>query len=218
MPRAATDSRRSRRSQNKSIAARTVGFRQVFGHVSHLVDGLSRTKHWAWGAVIAALCSFAYAKVPGVSHGGGSAGLSHASAGHVMRGNAHNNGYYDGAAHVRPARNNMAERSTRLPHGGADFAGGNYANGFGGYNPGIHRVAGPAGDPAAGRGGLQYAGYLTPVSAESRAVPRPPANAPVRTGSIRADVARYNEERGSSRAMQRQGEDPRQQEGSPYRN
>ncbi|WP_370711785.1 hypothetical protein [Paraburkholderia sp. IW21] len=112
--------------------------------MSHVVDGLSRTKHWAWGAVIVALCSFAYAKVPGVAHGGG--------------------------------------------------------------------------DPAAGRGGMQYAGYLTPVSAESRAVPRPPANAPVRTGSIRADVARYNEERGSSRAMQRQGEDPRQQEGSPYRN
>ena len=58
----------------------------------------------------------------------------------------------------------------------------------------------------------------TRVSAESRAVPRPPPNAPVRTGSIRADVARYNEERGASRAMQRPGDDPRQQEGSPYRN
>jgi hypothetical protein len=64
---------------------------------------------------------------------------------------------------------------------------------------------------------MQYAGAITPVSAESRAVPRPPPNAPVRTGSIRADVARYNEERGSSRAMQRQPDDPRQQE-VPYRN
>ena len=219
MPRAATDTQRSRRSQNKSIAARTVGFRQVFGHVSHVVDGLSRTKHWALGAVIAALCSFAYAKVPGVPHGGGSGGgYSHAPAGHAMRGDARNSGYYYGATNARPARNNVADNNARLPRGGANFATGGYANGFGGYNPGVHRVTGPAGYPNDSRGGMQYAGAITPVSAESRAVPRPPPNAPVRTGSIRADVARYNEERGASRAMQRPGDDPRQQEGSPYRN
>lgn len=222
MPRAATDTQRSRRSQNKSIAARTVGFRQVFGHVSHVVDGLSRTKHWALGAVIAALCSFAYAKVPGIPHGGGGGGggggYPHAAAGHAMRGDARSGGYNYGAANVRPARNSMAGSNARLPRGGANFAAGNYANGFGGYNPGMHRVTGPAGYPNDGRGGMQYAGAITPVSAESRTVPRPPPNAPVRAGSIRADVARYNEERGASRAMQRPGDEPRQQEGSPYRN
>jgi hypothetical protein len=218
MPRAATDTQRSCRSQNKPIAARTVGFRQVFGHVSHLVDGLSRRKHWALGAVIAALCSFAYAKVPGIPHGGGGGSYSHAAAGHPMRGDARNDGNYYGAANARPAHNNVADSSVRLPHGGANVAAGGYANGFGGYNPGMHRVAGPAGYANDGRGGMQYAGAITPVSAESRTVPRPPPSAPVRAGSIRADIARYNEERGTSRAMQRQGDDPRQQEGSPYRN
>jgi hypothetical protein len=213
MPRAAADMQRLRRSQNKSIAARTVGFRQLFGHVSHLVDGLSRTKHWALGAVIAALCSFAYAKVPGMPHGGGG---SHAVFSHATRGDAHNGGYYHGAANVRQPRTNVADNNERLPRGGANFAG-NYGNGFGGYKPGMHRVAGPGGYPNDGRGGMQYADAMTPVSAESRGVPRPPPNAPIRTGSIRADVARYNEERGAARAMQRPGDDPRQQEG-PYRN
>ncbi|CAE6692894.1 hypothetical protein R69927_00460 [Paraburkholderia domus] len=217
MPRAATDTQRSCRSQNKSIAARTVGFRQVFGHVSHLVDGLSRTKHWALGAVITVLCSFAYAKVPNMPHGGGD-GYSHSAVSHAMRGDAHNGGHYYGAANVRPARNNVADSHARLPHGGPNFAAGNYVNGFGGYNPGMHRVAGPGAYPGDARGGMQYAGAITPVSTESRSVPRPPPNAPVRSGSIRADVARYNEERGSSRAMQRQSDDPRQQEGLPYRN
>lgn len=63
-----------------------------------------------------------------------------------------------------------------------------------------------------------YAGRLTPVSAESRTAPRQSANAPLRSGSIRADVARYNEERGSTRTMQRQSDDPRPPDGSPYRN
>ncbi|MFL9908443.1 hypothetical protein [Paraburkholderia sp. RL17-337-BIB-A] len=190
------------------------------------MDGLSRTKHWALGAVIAALCSFAYAKGPGMPHGGeGGSSHSHAPAGHAigyphaatgygMRGDARDGGYSYGAANVRSARNNVADAPMRLPHGGANFA----ANGLGGYNPGMRRVAGSLGYPNDGRGGMQYAGAITPVSAESRSVPRPPANAPVRAGSIRADVARYNEERGASRAMQRQGDDPRQPEGSPYRN
>ncbi|MFM0640123.1 hypothetical protein PQQ63_25850 [Paraburkholderia metrosideri] len=180
------------------------------------MDGLSRTKHWALGAVIAALCSFAYAKVPGMPHGGGGGGgYSHAAGGHAMRGDARNGGNYYGAANVRPARNNLAGSNVRLPHGGANFA---YGNGFAGYNPGMRRVAGAGGYRDEGRGGMQYAGAITPVSAEARAVPRPPPNAPVRAGSIRADVARYNEERGSSRAMQRQTDDPRQPEGLPYRN
>jgi hypothetical protein len=192
-----------------------------------LVDGLSRTKHWALGAVIVALCSFAYAKGPGILHGGGgyahapaghAIGYPHAARGNAMRGDARNVGYAYGPGNVRPARNNVADAHARLPQGGANFAAGSYATGSGDYNPGMRRVAGSFGYPNDGRGGVQYAGALTPVSAESRAVPRPPANAPVRAGSIRADVARYNEERGASRAMQRPPDDSRQQEGSPYRN
>ncbi|MFM0626293.1 hypothetical protein [Paraburkholderia xenovorans] len=193
-----------------------MGFRQVFGHVSHWVDGLSRTRHWALGAVIAALCSFAYAKAPGMPHGGGG-GYSHAGANHAVRGDTHNRERYYGAA-AAPARNAIVDRSARPARGGANFAGRNYADGYDVYKPGMRRVTGPAGYAGDGRGGMQYAGAITPVSAESRTVPRPPANAPVRSGSIRADVARYNEERGSSRAMQRQSDDPRQSEGSPYRN
>lgn len=101
---------------------------------------------------------------------------------------------------------------------GAGFAAGNYGNGFGAYNGGARRIAPTPGYANETRGGMQYAGAIQPVSAESRSVPRPPPNAPVRTGSIRADVARYNEERGASRAMQRQVDDPRQPDGSPYRN
>ncbi|MFM0738265.1 hypothetical protein PQQ51_13565 [Paraburkholderia xenovorans] len=191
---------------------------------------MSRTKHWALGAVIAALCSFAYAKVPGMPHGGGGGGYAHTSAqGFAARGSVGNEARYDGA-NVRPSRgyggNAVADRNAARGarggvNGGANLGGGYYANGFGGYNPGARRVAGPvgySGYQGEGRSGMQYAGAITPVSAESRSVPRPPANAPVRTGSIRADVARYNEERGSSRVMQRQADDPRQPDGSPYRN
>jgi hypothetical protein len=203
-----------------------VGFRQVFGHVSHLVDGLSRTKHWALGAVIAALCSFAYAKGPHMTSGGGylhasvghAMGYSHAGAGYAIGGDARSGGYAYGAGPSRHARNNAGNAHARSPRGGANLAGGNYTHGFDDFNSGLRRGGRAPGYPDGGRGGMQYAGAITPVSAESRAVPRPPANAPVRAGSIRADVARYNEERGSSRAMQRQSEDPRQPEGSPYRN
>jgi hypothetical protein len=184
------------------------------------VDGLSRTKHCVLGAVIAALCSFAYAKITSMPHGaagGGYSGYPHA-ADHAMRGDARGEGRYYGAANVGVSRSNPADRNARSPRGGANLRGGHYAGGFGGYNPAMPRVGGAAGYPGDRRGGFQYAGAITPVSAESRPVPRPPANAPVRAGSIRADVARYNEERGSSRAMPRQADDPRQSEGSPYRN
>ncbi|WP_345812615.1 hypothetical protein AAGS40_01035 [Paraburkholderia sp. PREW-6R] len=95
-------------------------------------------------------------------------------------------------------------------------------NSLAAYNPvlqsGVRRMAGVPGYDADMRSGMQYTGAMTPVSTESRGGPRPPVNAPVRTGSIRADVARYNEERGAPRGMQRQSDDPRQQDGSPYRN
>jgi hypothetical protein len=167
------------------------------------------------GAVIAALCTFAYARAPSVPHGGGGGGYSHASAEHA----AHNGERYYGAPAPRPAREPVPERNARVPRGGSNFAGSNFGNGFNVYNPGMHRVAGPAGYPGNERGGMQYAGAITPVSAESRAVPRPPANAQARAaGSIRADVARYNEERGSSRAMPRPADDQRPPENAPYRN
>lgn len=180
---------------------------------------MSRTRHWLLGAVIAALCSFAYAKVPAGFHGGGgSGGYSHAVPSYGVRGDARSAGRYYGAAGVRPSHNQPADRTLRTSRNGASFIAGNSAAGFADYSAGVHRVAGPNAYPSDGRGGMQYAGAITPVSAESRSVPRPPVNAPVRSGSIRADVARYNEERGSSRAMQRQSDDPRQPEGSPYRN
>nr|WP_174771877.1 hypothetical protein [Paraburkholderia sp. SG-MS1] len=179
---------------------------------------MSRTKHWALGAVIAALCSFAYAKAPEMPHAGGGSGRSHAAADHAKRADARNGDRHRNVSAARPSRDSMADRTVRMPQGGANFAGGNYADGFGVYRPDTRRVGGPSGYPGDAHGRMQYAGAITPVSAESRGVPRPPQNAPVRGGSIRADVARYNEERGSARASQRQADDPRQPEGSPYRN
>jgi hypothetical protein len=195
-------------------------FRQVFGHESQKVDGLSRMRHWAWGAVIAALCSFAYAKVPGGAHGGSA--YSHGGADHELGMETRGGGRYPGAVgapSARPSRNSMVSGDSRGQRGGTNFADANYGYGYasGGYKSGVRRVAGPVGYPGE-RAGMQYAGTITPVSAESRPVPRPPPNMPVRNGSIRADVARYNEERGAGRSLQRPSDDPRQPEGSPYRN
>lgn len=151
-------------------------------------------------------------------HGGSGYGYSHAAPDRAMRADARYGGRHYGAPAARPTPNPMAGRNPRVPLGGANFAGGNYADRFAVYHPDMRRAAGPSGYPGDGRGRMQYAGAITPVSAESRAVPRPPPNAPVRSGSIRADVARYNEERGSARVMQRPADDPRQSVGSPYRN
>jgi hypothetical protein len=60
---------------------------------------------------------------------------------------------------------------------------------------------------------------LTPISAEVHSGPRAEQGAQLRTGgSIRADIARYNEERSSSRPSGRQADDPRSPANSPYRN
>jgi hypothetical protein len=196
------------------------------------VDGLSRTKHWALGAVIAALCSFVHAKGPGMPHGGGGfysmhsgAPYSHAqdrSGRAAMRGGR--DVHYSGVPSASPNRYGTADSKARASHDSTNYATDRYAEGFRGasgfgvYSPSVRGVVAPPRYPDDGRGHMQYAGAITPVSAESRSAPRPPANAPMRTGSIRADVARYNEERGASRVMQRQSDDPRQPEGSPYRN
>jgi hypothetical protein len=185
-----------------------VDFRQVFGRESHKVDGLSRTRHWAWGAVIAVLCSFAYAEGPGVPHG------SAAGAGYSYGAYGAHGGRYAGAGEAsaaRSSRNAMASRDShdsRAARGNPNLADANFGYGFGTYKSGMRRVGDPSG----------YAGAITPVSAESRPVPRPPPNLPMRSGSIRADVARYNEERGAARPMQRPADDSRPPESSPYRN
>jgi hypothetical protein len=60
---------------------------------------------------------------------------------------------------------------------------------------------------------------LTPVSAEVRGGARADQGAQMRGGgSIRADIARYNEERTTPRAPGRQSDDPRSPANSPYRN
>lgn len=69
------------------------------------------------------------------------------------------------------------------------------------------------------RVGTRYGGGITPVSAETRPTPHPPADSPVRAGSIREDVARYNEERAAFRPFARGSADgPRPPMPSPYRN
>ncbi|MFC0571701.1 hypothetical protein [Paraburkholderia solisilvae] len=78
-----------------------------------------------------------------------------------------------------------------------------------------------AGDQRAGvqRVGVQYAGAITPVSTDTRVTPRPPANSQtLHTGSIRDDVARYNEERVSRQIVRPPVDSGRQQGASPYRN
>ncbi|HEY2022272.1 hypothetical protein [Paraburkholderia sp.] len=185
------------------------------------MDGLSRTRRWAWGAVIAALCSFAHAKVPGAAHGGGA--YPHRSAAYATRLAMRGGGPYAGVAGAAGARSARASRDSTVPanaggqRSGADFADANYGYGAGAYNWSARRIAGPSGY-ADERARMQYAGAITPVSAESRPVPHPPSNMPMRNGSIRADVARYNEERGAGRSLPRPADDSRPPEGSPYRN
>lgn len=67
--------------------------------------------------------------------------------------------------------------------------------------------------------GVQYAGAITQVSAETRGVPHPPSNGQsMHTGSIRDDVARYNEERVSRQITRPPVDSGRQQGSSQYRN
>ncbi|KEZ03802.1 peptide-binding protein [Burkholderia sp. MSh2] len=106
------------------------------------------------------------------------------------------------------------------PHDGHGFGGHGFGGGARAYGqpsgglPVWHRVpssggARPPGMSGEGsRWGLRpspsYGRYAAapspyrPISADARQVPHPPGggNAPLRAGSIRADVARYNEERG----------------------
>lgn len=90
---------------------------------------------------------------------------------------------------------------------------------YGGFGGDAYRdERGSAGNRAE-RDGNPRGSPITQVSAETRQVPHPPADSPVRAGSIREDVARYNEERAAFRPLQRGGGDvPRPPMPSPYRN
>ncbi|MFC0399614.1 hypothetical protein [Paraburkholderia rhizosphaerae] len=67
--------------------------------------------------------------------------------------------------------------------------------------------------------GVQYAGAITQVSTETRSAARPPSNTQtMHTGSIRDDVARYNEERVSRQIARPPVDGGRPQGSSPYRN
>jgi hypothetical protein len=183
-----------------------------------MVDaGLSQSTRWALGAVFAVLSSLALAKGPSMPHGGGpGGGYPHASFQHQGHDSARTYAY----------RNERGTRGAGGDHGGYNAsqriagpndgyrANNNRAENRGysqAYNPGYNQ-----GD----RGGFQYAGAITQVSAETRSVPRPPEDESlVRAGSIRADVARYNEERGASRPAPRPPEYMSRPPGpSPYRN
>jgi hypothetical protein len=121
------------------------------------------------------------------------------------------------------ARANPTERNTADRAGTNDaFAGRVYGANASGYS--AQRMALPAdvyrNRPAAQYVGTQYAGAITPISTDTHNVPRPPNNAQsAHVGSIRDDVARYNEERGASRQIPRPpGDSPRVPSVSPYRN
>jgi hypothetical protein len=79
-------------------------------------------------------------------------------------------------------------------------------------------------DSAGSRQSLHYTPVsakdgLTPVSAEVRTVPHADQAAPFRgAGSIRADIARYNEERSLPRPPGRQSDDGRSATNANYRN
>jgi hypothetical protein len=89
----------------------------------------------------------------------------------------------------------------------------NFNNSDNAYGARQHRQS------AAQYAGVQYAGAITPVSTESRGAPRPPSNSQaMHTGSIRDDVARYNEERVSRQIAHPPGEGSRPPGPSPYRN
>jgi hypothetical protein len=73
--------------------------------------------------------------------------------------------------------------------------------------------------PAMHYAGVQYAGAITQVSTETHGAQRPQSNGQsMHTGSIRDDVARYNEERVSRQIARPPVESGRQQGGSTYRN
>ena len=170
-------------------------------------SGIRNIGRWSVGALCAAMLSLAYARAsqmphpeahasPGAMHGGYGALSSPRPFPHADRGHRRSRAY--GA----PNRGAMPERNLRIAGGGygAPWAlGARAANGQ---------------PPSAA-----YPGPLRPVSTEARPVPRQEGNAPFVRGSIRAAVARYNEERGASHSVPHAPDEARHPpEPSPYRN
>jgi hypothetical protein len=166
--------------------------------------------HWLLGALLALMAAFAFAKPAPGPHGA------------VPRGAAHGGGFFRPVQQSAPGGGHWygLQPGTRAGQGSQ-----------GDRNLGAARRAAPAYDGSprlaaqdrpfrADGEPVRYAGAITPVSTEGRPGARPPVNAPVvRTGSIRADVARYNEERGAVRSIPHPPDDvPRPPAPSPYRN
>jgi hypothetical protein len=194
---------------------------RIVGQVIDIMRaGLLRMGQWMLGAVLASLVALAHAQPSFAPHGGGGGGFHGGGGGfghapmHWGGGGHFGGGMQPGAGERRnsPAPMRVADQNGWRERGAAGggrqaerretpgFSANPYGNGFGnGYG--------------SSRGPIQ------PVSAETRQVPHPPADSPVRAGSIREDVARYNEERGAFRQFQRGGGDvPRPPMPSPYRN
>ena len=174
--------------------------------------GYSNAKHWLLGALVAALASFAHARPAAVPHGGdgfhGGGPVAHARS------------YQDPRAGARYGAQNgrgaPADRTVHAQHAPSGAYGGGYRT-----TGASTRTASPSPDRSWPMGdSVHYAGAITPVSTDGHAAPHPPVNPTmVRAGSIRADVARYNEERGAARSIPRPPDDvPRPPAPSPYRN
>jgi hypothetical protein len=162
------------------------------------------------GALVAALVSFAHAKPVSMPHGGGfqggvRGGYSQGGYTLTVQQDPRTGGRWYGVQMNRGLQPDRNVQLTRAPN--ADY----------GQPPrtaGSDRTYRPGGADA-----VRYAGAITPVSTEGRPAPRPPANAPVVRGSLRADVAHYNEERGAARPIPRPPDEAaRPQSPSPYRN
>jgi hypothetical protein len=210
--------------------------------------GLSKLGQWVLGAGLAAFFALAHAQ-PGFSGHGGGGGFARApsmpsmpamhsmSAAPASRGGmsgmswggGYHGAVYGGqgapspgraAAGYAPSPMRVAEQGGRHDRGA-----GRAPNQWQGQvqQQAPHRTYSygtPFGGDYGGYRGNPHGNPITPVSAESRQVPHPPPDSPVRAGSIREDVARYNEERGGTyRPFPRNsGEVPRPPMPSPYRN
>ncbi|RFU47209.1 hypothetical protein [Paraburkholderia sp. DHOC27] len=173
-------------------------------------------------AVLAVLSPLVFAKGAAMPHGGG--GYPHANF--QRQGNDNARAFGSRAFSSYGYRNDHAasyDRSIHVARGGNSAMGagrGNFnsASRMGGPNEAFRND--PRGYGHGDAGGFQYAGAITTVSAETHSVPRPPEDESlVRAGSIRADVARYNEERGANRPAPRPPEYISRPPGpSPYRN
>lgn len=201
---------------------------RIVGQVIDIMRaGLLRMGQWMLGAVLASLVALAHAQPSFAPHGGGGfhgggGGFGHApmmrdSSSMHWGGGHFGGGMQPGAGERRngPAPMRVADQGNWRERGAPGGGGGRQAERRG-ETPGFS--ANPYGN-GFGSGYGNARGPIQPVSAETRQVPHPPADSPVRTGSIREDVARYNEERGTFRPFQRGGGDvPRPPMPSPYRN